>query len=600
MTALYKGTQLPRIPVEVGGIQVNFCRNPRCPNFGQPPVVPDNGKRKRAGTDSYRVIAAGKGKPTLHCLLCHESPPLKSNLAVVEEFERMLRTLKSEELVTCPNPSCENNAVPIDEGKGHYQKFGKTAAGSTRWRCIACRRVFSEAKKATLRQRTPEKNDLIFRLLVNKSPMRRICEVAGIGPETLYQRIGFFASRFEKFAATHERKLMTMKIPRLHLQIDRQEYVVNWTKEEDKRNVRMHALGTADSRSGYVFGMHLNFDSTLDAPTIEAQAAASGDIDVVSPYRRFARLWLRDDYTSSARQQARALKRLRSKRGRKKLATAAGVSQDVARTYTAIAARGDVEVADATNFDLQLPTEGMQIHAEYTLYGHFQYLKVLLADVGKIRFYMDQESGIRAACFAAFSEKILKREVDAFYVTIDKSLTVNERRRAKADADAEFESAMARWPGKTQSEVEIELIKERMAAMQPFGKWSDRWLVHPFPSMSEPDKAVCFLTDLGNEPIDRAARLYQRASLHAIDRFFMQLRRRISLLERPIATASASSRVWHGYSPYSPIVVERVLTIFRTFYNFMNIGEDKKTPAMRLGLATRPMTLDDVLELLDE
>ncbi|MCE2721981.1 MAG: hypothetical protein LW865_01665 [Betaproteobacteria bacterium] len=276
------------------------------------------------------------------------------------------------------------------------------------------------------------------------------------------------------------------------------------------------------------------------------------------------------------------------------------MSRNVASTYIDLAARGDVEVADATNFDLQLPTEGMQVHAEYTLYGHFQYLKVLLADVGKIRFYMDQESGIRAACFAAFYERILKREVDAFYVRIDKTLTVNERRRAKAEAEAEFETAKARWPGKTQSDVEVELIKERMAAMQSFGKWSDRWLAHPFPSMSEPDKAVCFLTDLGNEPVERAARLYQRASLHAIDRFFMQLRRRISILERPIATASSNNRVWYGYSPYSPIVVERVLIIFRVFYNFMNIGEDKKTPAMRLGLTAKPMTLTEILGAANE
>ncbi len=292
---MYKGVTLPRLPVEVGGIQVNFCRNPRCSNFGKPPVVPTDGKRKVAGADSYRVIAAGKGKPTLHCLLCHESPPLKSNLAVVEEFDRMLRSLKSDDVLTCPNATCSNSVVPVHEGKGHYQRFGRTTAGSVRWRCISCRWLFSEARKATLRQRTPEKNDLIFRLLVNKSPMRRICEVAEIGPETLYQRIAFFSKRFERFAAMQERKLMAMKIQRLYLQIDRQEYMVNWTKEADKRNVRMHALGTADGRSGYVFGMHLNFDSSLDATTVEAEAAALGDIKVVFPFRRFARLWLLDD-----------------------------------------------------------------------------------------------------------------------------------------------------------------------------------------------------------------------------------------------------------------------------------------------------------------
>ena len=43
----------------------------------------------------------------------------------------------------------------------------------------------------------------------------------------------------------------------------------------------------------------------------------------------------------------------------------------------------------------------MRIHAEYTLYGHF-YLKRLFGGIGKIRFFLDQDSGMRAACLAAF------------------------------------------------------------------------------------------------------------------------------------------------------------------------------------------------------
>jgi len=30
------GEQLPRIPTTVNGIQVNFCKNPNCLNFGRP------------------------------------------------------------------------------------------------------------------------------------------------------------------------------------------------------------------------------------------------------------------------------------------------------------------------------------------------------------------------------------------------------------------------------------------------------------------------------------------------------------------------------------------------------------------------------------
>lgn len=76
----------------------------------------------------------------------------------------------------------------------------------------------------------------------------------------------------------------------------------------------------------------------------------------------------------------------------------------------------------------------------------------------------------------------------------------------------------------------------------------------------------------------------------------MQLRRRIGLLERPIQSASAQGRTWYGYSPYNPAIVEKVLTIFRVFHNYIALGEDKKTtPAMRLGLAKAPIDIEDVL-----
>lgn len=54
------------------------------------------------------------------------------------------------------------------------------------------------------------------------------------------------------------------------------------------------------------------------------------------------------------------------------------------------------------------------------------------------------------------------------------------------------------------------------------GKWSDKWIIHPFPSMSEPEKAFCYLTDIQEYDEDHLAWLYNKASPDAIDRFFMQ------------------------------------------------------------------------------
>lgn len=438
---------------------------------------------------------------------------------------------------------------------------------------------------------------MIFTLLVNKSPMRRICKVLEIGPETLYQRIGFFHEQCRTFGIEHERQLLsgTVNPSRLYVAVDRQDYLINWSNQSDRRNVTLHAVGSADAMSGYVFGLHLDFDPTLDPEAVETDAASLGDTAILHAYRRYARVWLRADYNDAVRGNWKKLKEQAKARKRLVLKSPSGVVGNVAATYVETELREDVEDASDLDYDTRLPIRGMQIHSEYTLYGHFFFLEQLLRNVGKVRFYLDQESGIRAACLSAFSERIRAREVDAFYVRINKELTVNERRRAKARADAAFDREKANFPNLSNYEIELRLIQERIAALAAIGKWSDRWLVHPFPNMSEPEKAVCYLTNYGDYAPERLARLYRRASLHAIDRFFMQLRRSISLLERPIQTASSARRVWHGYSPYNPEVVAKLLGIYRVYYNYVQVGEDGRTPAMRLGLATDPVTIDDLL-----
>lgn len=124
---------------------------------------------------------------------------------------------------------------------------------------------------------------------------------------------------------------------------------------------------------------------------------------------------------------------------------------------------------------------------------------------------------------------------------------------------------------------------------------ANRWVASVLPNMGEPLKEVCCLTDWGGSDATRIAGGMLSASLHPIDRFFMQLRRRISLLERPIASASSGHRTWYGYSSYNPEVVQRIMGLFRVIYNYSLVGKDGKTPAMRLGLADRPIGHNEIL-----
>ena len=576
-----KSKQKNRIPLPFNGIQINFCKNPNCKNFGVPAELEGNFQGISA-KPIYNLISAGKAYPQLRCNSCLEHFPIKSNQGIGEELERF-KSVFDTSLQSCPDVQCSNHKIPTSTPKA-YQSFGKTKSGSDRYRCKICKKTFAIGK-ATRYQKQPEITEQVFKLLVNKSPFRRICEVAGIHPETLYHRIDYLYEQCKTFTASIETQLKTLPIKRLYLSVDRQDYMVNWSQRKDKRNNIFQAVATVDNETRYVFANHLNFDGGLDPSIVELDAARIDDNNITPPFRRYARLWLECDYQKSVD-------------AKKDLNGSIRLQDDIQHTYDKHNTRGDIESLDIVTPTMQLPKNGMQIHGEYTLYGHFFYLNQLLGNgnVEKIRFFLDQDSGIRASCLGAFQKEIVNRSCDVFYVSINKELTVDEKRKRKNQSKKQFDEIRKLNPTFTIDEVKLLMLKKELQRMKAIGKWKDEWLSHPLPDMSETEKAICYLTNLNDYDDDHLAWLYNKASLHGVDSYFMVIRRRISLLERPIHSRSNSGRVWHGYGAYNPNNIVKLLGIFRCFNNYILVSDkDGKTPAMRLGLIDRPVTFQEVI-----
>jgi hypothetical protein len=580
------GARQPRIPPAVDGIQVNHCKNPTCKNFGIPAkTYASRGSASHGGNsgDNYNVVAIGKGQPALRCHICGEVFPIKSNLGVAEELTRIGAPVWGSE-PSCPVSQCANHAVPLSAGLPNYKAYGFTRSGSQRYQCLFCSKTFALGKPGQKQQKS-YKNIEIFDRLMGKQPFARICASVGITMSTLYGKINLLHRQCTAFAAARENRLL-MNGPardRLYVCVDRQSYFSNWTQRSDRRNVQLMALGSADLHSGYVFGMHLNYDSGHDPDVVEQQTLALGDYNVAAPFRTHARLWLKQDYADAVARSTVPPKPV------------SDLVQSIQQTYQAANQRYDVEDPETPHKERKLPGHGVQVHLEYTLYGHFYFLARLLGRAKKVRFFLDQESGIRAALLAAFQDRVKAREVDAFYVRIDKGLMVWEKQQVLAACRKDFAQWQASLPGLTPDQVKTEMVKAEMRQAVAIGKWSDRWIRHPFPNMSEPEKAVCYLTDFGDYSEDHLAQLYLKASLHPIDRFFMQVRRRLSLLERPVGSASTAGRTWYGYSAYNPESIEKMLSIFRVYYNYVLKGQDGQTPAMRLGLARGPVTMEDII-----
>lgn len=489
----------------------------------------------------------------MYCTLCKESFSLKSNFAVSEELNRLWKPHTPPPSPSCKNDTCLNFGVSVETSPSEYQRFGKTAIGSARYKCKHCNSTFSFTSKPTHRQRKPEKNEIIFRSLINKVPMRRICELVDIRPAVLYQRLKFIQEQCHRFARSFEKVLIDGKhIDELHLTVDRQEYVLNWGTQFDRRNTKLAAVATADNKTGYVFGMHLDYDPNVNTYEADLHAREIEDYELDRAYRYYARIWLPEDF--------------------------------------------DLPENNSDDPDTKIPPNGARVYREYTLFAHFLFLRRLLPGAKRILFFMDQEPNIRAACFCAFGEWILNGKAEAFLISINKMLTVDEKRLALAKREQRFSKLREEFPNTSDWHIARDLMSREFESLSSLNeKVSARWVQHPLPNMGEPDKSVCFISDRGTYSSKKAADMMLWASMHSVDRYFMQIRRRISLLERPITTASSTRRVWHGGSPYNPEVVARLLDSFRGAYNFTLVGKDKKTPAMRLGITDRAYSLGEIL-----
>ncbi len=573
-----------RIPKKAHGIQVNFCKNPHCKNFGVP--ASSETQRKGPGTavknDGYRIGVYGKpGMPMIRCQLCGESPPMKSNQGIFEELSRISFFLSRP---CCPTKDCPNYGVPADDNKALYQAFGTAKSGAKRYRCKACHTTFSSRPPGipTRLHKKPHKNATVFRALVNKAPFRRICEMAEISPPTLYDKIHFLHRQCLAFVAEREKHLPSRKAQRAYVSVDRQEYTMNWPNRNDRRNSSLWAIGSADTASGYVFGVHLNHDPSLDPRIIEQDALNCGDYRAAPPFRKHARLWLKGEYAESV--------------GRPLIKTTVSMGSltgDITMRYDQALQRNDIETPDEFTGNFTLPSKGVQVHAGYTIYAHFLLLRRLLNSIDKTRFFLDQDSGMRAGCLSGFADRIAQGRCDAFYVRINSKLSIDERRRVVRQTRRNFDKVKGANPGLTDSQIKLMMLKESMAQVAPFGKWQDKWVFHPFPGMSEPAKAMCYLTDVQGYDDDHKAWLYNKASLHSIDRFFMMIRRRVQILERSPHSGRPGQR-FYIYSPYDPEVVAKMLDIFRVWYNYIfQVG--KQTAATRLGLAKGPVTYEDII-----
>jgi len=574
-----------RIPPPYKGRQVNVCQNPNCKNFSTLPT--DESKDPH-----YKKVAVAKLSPAIQCKSCSNIVTLKSNLAIHEEYSRHTHPLDVCRAARhtgycCTNKTCQNYLRKLTPTKPapYYRRRGATSTGNQRFQCKSCGRTFTVGSKKFREQVVNYRatHEMLFMELVHLAPLKRIAEKFNTSITDIHRKIDLFYERCVLFSNDREARLKNIPIGHLSLSTDRQDYIVNWTNRKDKRTTQLSAIGTACLETGYVFGMEVNFDPSIQLQDIVGSEEYASDVGIGYPFRRYARFWTPDEIQARKPANRRA----------------------AINTLDQIELRSINTEGDRSAYDLfeenRLPwSGGALVHSEYTQYAHFLRLKDLIGHAERIVFYTDQEAGIVNAVNHAFADRISCNEVVHILLAFDKTLTNDQRLHKHSALKAILKQVQISCGYPTIRQAELRLIADGL--IQPIAKGksgyvgsTNIWYPNPVHRNTECDKMIAFSKSADSYPFPDRVLMSERATLNPIDTFFNQLRNRVTYASRNVVSAAENRRIWHKLSAYQPSRLYKTIQIFRTYRNYCLPNREGSTPAQRLGLAKGRVRINEII-----
>ncbi|MBC7144887.1 MAG: IS1 family transposase [Thioclava marina] len=543
-----------RFPMPFQGVDFNFCRTPTCVAYG---IAPDPFKRPRGTTPAPEgairgVVTGSKHEEAFQCPHCRKSWRLKNNRAAVEEYRR-LRGLQDSDPTeaSCRTPGCFAHGVSPAQNPEFYWKFGKTAGGDPRWRCRLCLKTFSEGKPARRHKRS-DKNRVIFQMLCNDVSLAKISKIADISYRDLYRKIDFFYDQVRSFT---QRRQVFAEVD-FHevgsrFATDSQTLTINWPTKRRRAPVMVQHLCTAHARSGYIMEASLQFDPSMTMDEAEEQAAAANEEDVSVAFRQHARIWTKSEFNEHLEKLLK-LKKIE-----------------------------DVDL-------YQLPHDGVLVRYDMLQFAHAMRLREHLAGSdAPIILVMDDDKGLQQSFSSVFAPEIGEGSAEIAIVSFDKSMT-NDRRLQVVEEERRLLAAAAG----------IGIADLRNLSNEDFADLSDdivatlikdqdlrRGFQYPFSRKSEPHRKITLLTDDGSRSNRARARLLRLATLRSVDAYFHKFRSNVRFAARPQVSAAGARQMWGKHQLYKPELMHKITEIYRFYHNWCELGEDRKTPAMRLGLA---------------
>lgn len=587
-------------------IQYNFCSDTFCPNYAEElEIIKPRGARS---IKNYKFIGS-KDESKITCNIMNNvgastsifnnHSTLHSNWSIAEEIKRLsiLNSVVDEEVeYHFHDTVCPDTSTPFDDVNS-FVKFGKTKAGSIRYKCKVCGKT--TAIKPSIKQRhmyNQKRSDVImsiFEDLISRVPVTKICEKNNIGSSTFYDKVEFIYKKCLEFLERHESKLVDVNFDDLYLCSDDFVYSLNnirrkgkggkkQTREEkaNSQEAITHMIATGDVDSAYVFRADISYDSVIRLSDIEDDTA------------RY--------HCDHSFRYLKKNERINTYSYKPQPPTA--YDSETPSDYQAKLAMFNAR----DNF-----VEGLHVQRPYTTIAHFHLLEKLL-NYNKLILVSDDDKTIQQSAFKAFSSSF--KDQEAFYFTsqYDKSLDRQEAYEESIKARNELNKwgkkifpANRNMYEKAFSKISADLSSHSFYGSKVLHGYTfltrgKNPISHPLPAIDEGRRYINLISYQNCLSNDKLAEMIVSVNTRTVDNFFQEIRRHINLLERPLVGGRGAGKTYI-YSNYNPKYAQQLVTIYRTYYNFIkprkyyNRKIKDLTPAMRIGITNKPYSIRDIV-----
>lgn len=594
-------------------IQLNHCTDPFCRWYGE-----DQQELKKlavTGRKRYRYKLTGSPEADDRALTCNEDPytpgavggcntrPI-STWSAGEEIKRLV-TINSvvdlEPTYVFHKDECSEYGVTPFENPKYFYNYGTSKTNSDRFKCKHCGKLTNVLpRKEQAYSYHQQRSDILPTLaamLVNRVPVRRACEILGIGSQTYYTKLEYIFMRCLEFLERYETKALANKtFDKLWINSDMFMYYLNnarhkfagdtkIVRNEDFRKMATKIIVSGDIYSRYIFRSDVAYDWSITEQSLEEDTIKYKCDHMERNERKNARLEL--SYVPQPPSAFDKLEPLNNMRTQK-----------------------DYNI-EKLGFDTRLAyVPGLQVSTNYTALAHFWLLREHL-HVKDWYFVTDDDGSLKNSIFRVFKKEVADGYANYFLCKIGKNKSLVQALKEYSDAQMNLSTCRDLYglPEDSDYQVALAMLTEKLKSVKFFDLVEDssghkrtvlkaNFVTHPLASQDVGYREIGILTDLSGLNNADLAKLIMKVNNRPTDTFMQQIRRRISLLERPLVTARADKKSYI-YANYNPQYAQYLVTILRTYYNFCDGKKDKSgklvTPAMKLGIANKAYNWNDII-----